>query len=69
MQVKCVGRCFRRQLSTINSILRRAERIASGFVPNILISPVEPCFGIVISVRVSPSIRFFTEPLAPIKAP
>lgn len=69
MQVKCVGRCFRRQLITIKSMRRRACRTASGLVPIILMSPVEPCFGIVISVRVSPSIRFFTEPLAPIIAP
>lgn len=69
MQVKCVGGRVRRQLITIVSIRRRADRTESGLVPNILMSPDAPYFGIVISVRVSPSIRFFTAPLAPIIAP
>lgn len=68
-QVKCVRGCFRRQFDTINSIRRRAEVTKSRFVPKIVISPDEPCFGIVMSVRVSPSIRFFTDPFAPIIAP
>lgn len=68
-QVKCVGLCFRRQLITINSIRWRAEQTESCLVPKMLISPVVPCFGIVISVRVSPSIRFLTAPFAPMIAP
>lgn len=69
-QVKCVGRCFRRQFITISSIRRRAKQTDSRFVPVILMSSdPEPCFGITISVRVSPSMRFFTEPFAPIMAP
>lgn len=68
--VKCVGRCLRRQFVTIISIRRRAVQTASRFVAKILISSSdEPCFGMVISVRVSISIRFFTAPFAPIIAP
>lgn len=70
MHVKWVGRCFRRQLVTITSTRRRAVQTASRFVPNILISlSDEPCFGMVISVRVSPSMRFLTAPFAPMIAP
>lgn len=68
--VKCVGRCFRRQFVTINSIRRRAALTASNFVPKILMSlSDDPCLGMVISVRVSPSMRFLTAPFAPIIAP
>lgn len=70
MHVKCVGRCFCRQFVTIISIRRRAALTASLFVPKILISLSDDlCFGTVISVRVSPSMRFFTAPFGPIIAP
>lgn len=68
-QVKCVGRCFRRELITIDSMRRHAKPTDSRLLPIILISPVVPCFGIVISVRVSPSMRFLTAPFPPIIAP
>lgn len=69
MQVKCVGRRVRRELITIVSIRRHADRTESSFLPNILMSSETPCLGIVISVRVSLSIRFFTTALGPIIAP